>query len=104
MATKIPTFVLQGKTIHPRPPKARVWRTLIEFEEHKKDGNLEDFIDDHAAIIAQTFGRDDITPEVILDNLALEDVMPLYHDCYLWVMTMISSKLKQLPNEDTAAG
>ena len=94
MITNIPELVVNGKKVQPETPKARVWRKLIEFEEHKKDGKLEDFIDDHAVIIAQTFGRDDITPEVILDNLALEDVMPLYHDCYMWVMTMISSKLK----------
>ena len=101
MAT-VPEIVIQGRTYQPNPPKARIWREVVAFEQAKYQGESVDFVDGHARIIADAFGRDEITPEVILDNLALEEVMPLYHDVYLWIMELIGKKLKQIPNGETA--
>lgn len=96
-------IVIDGKTYEPARPKARVWRELMEFYEHTSGLTNVNYIDAHAEIIATVFARPEVTAETILDNIAIDDIVPLYLECHAWLSNIIHSKLIGLPNETTPA-
>jgi hypothetical protein len=97
---EIPKIKMNGEIVKPQPPKAKVWREVMRFDEIKKDIDFADFIDAHAEIIALVFGGS-ITKEIILENLEIEDIVPTYRKCYRWVLDLLTSKLEKIPNGET---
>jgi len=96
-----PEIKIDGKKYIPSKPKAGVWREIMEFDEGRKQILAKEFIDEHAKIIAKVFSMPQVTPDSIMDNLAIEDIVPLYFACFGWICGQINSKLEQLPNLET---
>ena len=97
-----PKLHIAGREITPNPPKMKVWRTFLAFfDADKQDMNLEDFLDAHVRLIVLGFGRDDVTKEVIDENVEVADIVPLTRALFRWIQSLTFSKLVNLPNGET---
>lgn len=94
-----PILHIAGREIAPNPPKMKVWREFLAFfDADKQDMNLEDFLDAHVRLIVLGFGRDDVTKEVIDENVEVADIVPLTRALFRWIQSLTFSKLVNLPN------
>ena len=94
-----PTLHIAGREITPKPPKMKVWREFLAFfDAEKQDMDLEAFLDEHVRLIVLGFGRDDVTKEVIDENLDVADIVPLTRSLFRWIQSLTFSKLVNLPN------
>ena len=97
-----PTLWIAGREIVPNPPKMKVWREFLAFfDAYKQDMNLEDFLDAHVRLIVLGFGREEVTKEVIDENVEVADIVPLTRALFRWIQSLTLSKLVNLPNEET---
>ena len=97
-----PTLHIAGREITPNPPKMKVWREFLAFfDADKQDMNLEDFLDAHVRLIVLGFGCEEVTKEVIDENVDVADIVPLTRALFRWIQALTFSKLVNLPNEDT---
>ncbi len=97
-----PTLHIAGREITPKPPKMKVWREfLVFFDADKQDMNLEVFLDEHVRLIVLGFGREEVTKEVIEENVEIADIVPLTRALFRWIQSLTFSKLVNLPNEET---
>ena len=97
-----PTLYIAGREITPSSPKMKVWREFLAFFDADKEGlSLEDFLDEHVRLIVLGFGRDDVTKEVIDENVEVADIVPLTRSLFRWIQALTFSKLVNLPNGDT---
>ena len=97
-----PTLWIAGREITPNPPKMKVWREFLAFfDADKQDINLEDFLDAHVRLIVLGFGREEVTKEVIDENVDVADIVPLTRSLFRWIQSLTFSKLVNLPNGDT---
>ena len=97
-----PKLHIVGREITPKPPKMKVWREFLAFfDAEKQDMDLETFLDEHVRLIVLGFGRDDITKEVIDENVDVADIVPLTRALFRWIQSLTFSKLVNLPNEET---
>ena len=97
-----PKLHIAGREITPHPPKMKVWRTFLAFfDADKQDMNLEDFLDAHVRLIVLGFGREEVTKEVIDENVDVADIVPLTRSLFRWIQSLTFSKLVNLPNEET---
>ncbi len=98
----MPLLRIAGREITPNPPKMKVWREfLVFFDADKQDMNLEDFLDAHVRLIVLGFGCEEVTKEVIDENVEVADIVPLTRALFRWIQALTFSKLVNLPNEDT---
>jgi len=84
-----PKLIINEREIEIPPIKARLWRTIMQFDAEEKDIFKPDTIEKYCEIIALAFG---VTTEEVLDNLELPDVLPKYFDVYRAVVKMLSEK------------
>ena len=97
-----PKLHIAGREITPNPPKMKIWRAFLAFfDADKQDMDLEDFLDEHVRLIVLGFGRDDVTKEVIDENVEVADIVPLTRSLFRWIQSLTFSKLVNLPNEET---
>ena len=97
-----PTLHIAGREIMPHPPKMKVWREFLAFfDAEKQDMDLEAFLDEHVRLIVLGFGRDDVTKEVIDENVDVADIVPLTRALFRWIQSLTFSKLVNLPNGKT---
>ena len=97
-----PTLWIAGREITPNPPKMKVWREFLAFfDAEKQDMDLESFLDAHVRLIVLGFGRDDVTKEVIDENVDVADIVPLTRSLFRWIQSLAFSKLVNLPNGET---
>ena len=97
-----PKLHIAGREITPHPPKMKVWREFLAFfDAEKQDMDLEDFLDEHVRLIVLGFGRDDVTKEVIDENVDVADIVPLTRALFRWIQSLTFSKLVNLPNGET---
>ena len=94
---------INGKKYKPGKSKAKMWRELMEFDNQKTDIALEDFIDAHAEIIVKTFGNQDLTANMLIDNMDLDEILPLYSSVFKWFCGQLNAKTAKLPNDVLAA-
>lgn len=94
---KNPVLVLDGKEYIAKAPKAKIWREILAFDKNKKDLDIEDFILAHCKILASIF---DVDAEEIEDKAALEDIVSLYQQCFVWITGLITRKMNELPDEN----
>jgi len=94
-----PILHIAGREIMPNPPKMKVWREFLAFfDADKQDMNLEDFLDAHVRLIVLGFGREEVTKEVIDENVDVADIVPLTRAIFQWIQSLTFSKLVNLPN------
>ena len=97
-----PSLHIAGREIMPHPPKMKVWRAFLAFFDADKEGlSLEDFLDEHVRLIILGFGREEVTKEVIDENVEVADIVPLTRALFRWIQSLTFSKLVNLPNEET---
>ena len=97
-----PTLWIAGREIVPNPPKMKVWREFLAFfDAEKQDMDLETFLDEHVRLIVLGFGREEVTKEVIDENVEVADIVPLTRALFRWIQSLTFSKLVNLPNEET---
>ena len=97
-----PSLHIAGREITPNPPKMKVWREFLAFFDADKEGlSLEDFLDEHVSLIVLGFGREEVTKEVIDENVEVADVVPLTRALFRWIQALTFSKLVNLPNGET---
>ena len=97
-----PKLHIAGREIAPNPPKMKVWREFLAFfDADKQDMNLEAFLDAHVRLIVLGFGCEEVTKEVIDENVDVADIVPLTRALFRWIQALTFSKLVNLPNEDT---
>ena len=97
-----PILHIAGREITPKPPKMKVWRAFLAFfDADKQDMNLEDFLDAHVRLIILGFGREEVTKEVIDENVEVADIVPLTRALFRWIQSLTFSKLVNLPNGET---
>lgn len=85
-----PKIAINGKQIFLPPVKARFWREIIHFDEVREEIASKDFVDEHAKIIAIAFN---VTQDEILDNLSVDDILPLYSSVLRYVIHLLSAKV-----------
>ena len=96
-----PKLHIAGREITPHPPKMKVWRAFLAFFDADKEGlSLEDFLDEHVRLIILGFGREEVTKEVIDENVEVADIVPLTRALFRWIQSLTFSKLVNLPNEE----
>ena len=96
-----PILHIAGKEIVPNPPKMKVWREFLAFfDAEKQDMDLETFLDEHVRLIVLGFGREEVTKEVIDENVEVADIVPLTRALFRWIQSLTFSKLVNLPNEE----
>jgi len=97
-----PTLWIAGREIVPNPPKMKVWREFLAFfDAEKQDMDLETFLDEHVRLIVLGFGREEVTKEVIDENVEVADIAPASRALFRWIQSLTFSKLVNLPNEET---
>ena len=97
-----PTLYIAGREITPSSPKMKVWREFLAFFDADKEGlSLEDFLDEHVRLIILGFGREEVTKEVIDENVEVADIVPLTRALFRWIQSLTFSKLVNLPNGET---
>lgn len=101
-APVVPELVINQKKYKAVPPKARAWRDFITFEEDVERIPAKDFMDRMAALIAEVF-PEEITSDVILDNIPINEIKKLYRDSFRYVIGLVYGKLEQLPNGEAGA-
>lgn len=94
------TITINGKEIKMPTAKARLWRTIMQFDEEKKDMLKADAIEKYCEIIALAFG---VATDEVLDNLELPDVLPTYFAVYGAVVQMLSDKTRKKNTEAEVA-
>ena len=100
-----PILHIAGREITPNPPKMKVWREFLAFfDAEKQDMDLESFLDEHVRLIVLGFGRDDVTKEVIDENVDVADIVPLTRALFRWIQSLTFSKLVNLPNGEAGKG
>ena len=96
-----PTLHIAGREITSKPPKMKVWREFLAFfDAEKQDMDLEAFLDEHVRLIILGFGREEVTKEVIDENVEVADIVPLTRALFRWIQSLTFSKLVNLPNEE----
>ena len=100
-----PQIKINGKIIQPVPPKMKVWREFLAFfDKDKGSMTVEEFLNEHIALIVLGFGQPEVTAESLEENLEVADVVPLARDIFQWLQAQTFAKLVQLPNAETEAG
>ncbi|MBO6177823.1 MAG: hypothetical protein J6O04_01445 [Selenomonadaceae bacterium] len=79
-------------------PKARLWKKLVNFDEHKGDLSAEEFIDAHAEIMAEVFPE--LDKDFILDNVDLDEILNIYYKIFMWMTKLLTSKLNNVKNAE----
>lgn len=98
---EMPKITIDGREITPAPVKMRVWRELLKDSESENKLDMAARMDAYMRGIVNVFGRDDVTVETLENNLAVEDVIPLYSRCVQYVFGLAFAKLDKLPNAET---
>lgn len=94
---KIPTITVDGKIYKPKCPKAKVWRRVLTFQQHEKDIQAEDYMEEMAEVIAEAFGNENVTKESILNNIDLMDMRDLFSDVFIWFVALLNGKMEEIP-------
>ena len=88
-----PTITIGGKEHEMIALTGRSWRLLGEFLETAPDYTDADFLEKHAAFIAQFY--DDVAAEDILD-MPLEDIFPASVAVRDYISALLGSKLEKI--------
>lgn len=101
MEIKIPKLKINGKTVCPKAPKAKIWREIMKFDEEQRSFADADLMEEYAKILENAFAGE-VTAEEILEYADLEDIIPAYRAVYAWLIGIASKKLEQIPNVETS--
>lgn len=98
----LPQIEINGVTYTMKKPKARDWTAYAKFEDEKRKTPLIEYVDKLCAFLATQF-EGDLTADMLLDNLYLEEVQKAYRDCSKYFWDMLTGKLEDLEKNSIAA-
>lgn len=88
-----PTITIEGKKYEMKRLTGRDWRIFSEFSEKAPAYTDADFIEKHAAFIAEFY---DVTADDILDKVPLEEIVPASVAIRNHVMQSLTAKFKEV--------
>ena len=89
-----PTITIDGKKYEIKKLTGRDWRVFSEFNENPPEYPNADFLERNAAFIAEFY--DGMPPEVILDKMPLEYILPASSAIRNYVTKLLVSKFERL--------
>ena len=95
-----PKIKLAGKEYTARPPKAKMWRQIIKFNQLYSTVNIAESDEAYEfmlQLMADGFGHTEITRELIEDELPLSDLMPKFQEITEWIGQMVAGKAAEMP-------
>jgi hypothetical protein len=105
-AGTFPKIILNGKTYTAIKPKAKLWREIIKFNNTFTAKNLstdENALDQTLKLISDAFKNQEVTPELIENELDLDELMPKFTEICEWVAKLVAGKSVELPNSPAPA-
>ena len=90
-------ITLDGQEFIIDNPKAKAWRMIAKFETIRKDIPLENYTDFFAEVIVQIIDNPEITVELILTNIGIENIIAFYDKLACWIFSIINKKLSEVP-------
>ena len=94
-----PTITIEGKTYEMLPLIGRSWRILGEFADNTPNYTDADFIEKHAAFIANFFH---VTADEILDKMSLEEILPATIAVRSYVINALTAKIAAIEKNSEA--
>ena len=94
-----PTITIEGKTYEMLPLIGRSWRILGEFADNAPNYTDADFIEKHAAFIANFFH---VTADEILDKMGLEEILPASIAIRNYITKSLTAKFEQVEKNSEA--
>ena len=88
-----PTITIDGEKYEIKKLVGRSWRILGEFADSKPDYTDTDFIEKHAAFIANFYN---VTAEDILDKMPLEEILPASMAVQKYIMKTLTEKIEEI--------
>ena len=103
-----PTITISGKIFKPSSPKMKTWRKFLEFfeksNEELKEMTLSEYTDSMLDLIQAGFDSEDLTAELIEENLNVSEVRQLTLELFTWLREVFFTGLEEIPkNADAAA-
>ncbi len=77
-----------SETYTAKPPKMKLWRKIVKFNQDFSTKDLHKDMDAYEAmldLIAACYGQNEITPEAIEENLDLSELVPTLEEITTWV-------------------
>ena len=94
-----PTITIEGKTYEMKKLKGRDWRLFGEFADNAPNYTDADFIEKHAAFIANFFH---VTADEILDKMGLEEILPASIAIRNYITKSLTAKFEQVEKNSEA--
>lgn len=89
-----PTITVNEKTYEMKKLTGRDWRVFSEFNDKVPQYTDADFIEKHAAFIAEFYMG--ITADDILDNMPLAEIVPASMAIRNYVLQSLTAKFKEV--------
>lgn len=99
MEIKKPTVKIDGKEYEIKKVKPKQWRDFFKFDTERGKLPLSEMMEKHCEAISPFFD-DELTPEYLLENMDISDVLKVYHDIRTYLMELVSSKLYEPKNAE----
>lgn len=87
---KIPEIIINDKAVKAVKPKAKVWRIMMEFDRDRAEIAAEDYISKYCDILSYIYPA---TKEEIEDGADIDEIYSAYHNAFMWITELLSSKL-----------
>ena len=89
-----PIIIIDGKRYELPQLKGSAWRKLVAADK-EQDIFAEDFIEKRCQFLADIFGGD-LTADILLDNMPLEDIVQAYRDVAAYIIGRITARYEDI--------
>ena len=89
---KKPAIIIDGTEHEIQKIKPKQWREFFKFDTERGEMPLEELLEKHCEVIADFFDEE-ITPEYLLENMDISDVLKVYHEIRTHLMELVTIKL-----------
>jgi len=98
---EIPSIEINGETIYADEKiKMKTWREYLKATTEKNSDSLADLILNAIEIICIVFNNEKVNKESIDENLAVDEVIPLFKKCNEFMQKLTFSKLAESKNDE----
>ena len=89
-----PTITIEGKKYEIKKLTGRDWRVFSEFNDKIPQYTDADFIEKHAAFIAEFYNG--VTADNVLDNMPLPEIVPASMAIRNYILQSLTAKFKEV--------
>jgi len=98
---EIPSIKIDNEVIYANENiKMKVWRQYLKATTENNSDSIADLILNAIDIIVIVFNNPKVTKETIDENLAVDEVIPLFKKCNEFVQKLTFSKLSESKNDE----